>query len=105
MNYFIFQSTTARYDLRKKFVEEESAIWFATRYRSVMSPGDVVFFWLAGPDNIKGIYGWGELESVPFDKPEWNAYGVKVRYKQLLSKYISVKPLVIQPYIDTRSNH
>jgi hypothetical protein len=37
------------------------APWKATRYRSDFRPGDVVFYWEAGPAG--GLRGWGELET------------------------------------------
>lgn len=67
MNYWIFQAKPERFDLRKPGTIEagKSDDWDATRYRSEMMPGDKVFFWLAGNEDHRGIYGWGELTSEP----------------------------------------
>lgn len=45
-----------------------------------MHPGDIVFFWMAGAPNIRGVYGWGEITSEPYMKEGWGSHGVDVRY-------------------------
>ena len=90
MNYWIFQAIPERYDLREKLVEGRKVTWYATRYRSRMLPGDIVFFWLGGPEDIRGIYGWGRLTSSPYIKPEWESYGVDVRYEKRLKSHVSI---------------
>lgn len=90
MNYWIFQAIPKRYDLQEKLVEGIKVTWYATRNRSQMSPGDIVFFWLGGPENIRGIYGWGRLASSPYIKPEWDSYGVDVMYEKRLESHIPV---------------
>ena len=97
MNYWIFQATPQRYDLRVKFVEGQTVTWYATRYRSPMEPGDIVFFWLAGPSNIKGIYGWGRLTGSPYPKPEWESYGVDVKYEKRLESPIPYQIIDTDP--------
>ncbi len=64
--------------------------WYATRYRSLMFPGDIVFFWLGGSQKIKGIYGWGRLTSSPYSKPEWKSSGVDVKYEIRLKPHVSI---------------
>jgi predicted RNA-binding protein with PUA-like domain len=91
MNYWIFQAIPERYDLRERLVEGEKVTWYATRYRSRMAAGDVVFFWLGGAEVIRGIYGWGRLTSSPYMKPEWEAYGVDVRYEKRFKSHVSVR--------------
>lgn len=88
MNYWIFQAIPERYDLRSALVEGREVTWYATRYRSYMSPGDLVFFWLGGPEEIRGIYGWGKLTSQPYVKPAWDSHGVDVRYEKRLASHV-----------------
>jgi predicted RNA-binding protein with PUA-like domain len=91
MNYWIFQAVPERYDLRERLVEGEEVTWYATRYRSYMSAGDLVFFWLGGPESIRGIYGWGRLISSPYMKPELETYGVDVQYEKRLGSHVAVR--------------
>lgn len=93
MNYWIFQAVPERYDLREKLVEGRKVTWYATRYRSHMSPGDIVFFWLGGPGATRGIYGWGRLTSSPYIKTEWESYGVDVKYEKRLKSHVSVREI------------
>ncbi|MDR8394536.1 EVE domain-containing protein [Aliifodinibius sp. S!AR15-10] len=97
MNFWIFQSIPDRYDLRQKLVEGKKVTWYATRYRSLMEIGDIVFFWLAGQENIRGIYGWGNIDSEPYIKPNWNSHGVDVIFKKRLSHHISVNKIKSNP--------
>ena len=64
MSYWIFQSVIERQDLRVTLQEQKEDTRLASRYRQQMSPDDLVFFWLAGDEDIRGIYGWGILLSV-----------------------------------------
>lgn len=93
MNFWIFQAVPDRYDLREKGIIKagKKDTWYATRYRSRMSVGDIVFFWLAGAEDTRGIYGLGKLISTPYKKPEWDSYGVDVEYKQRVVPHISVQ--------------
>ena len=90
MNYWIFQSVPKRYDLRERLLEGVEVTWYATRYRNRMLVGDVVFFWLAGPPDIRGIYGWGKLTSTPYRKDAWRSHGVDVRFEKRLKAHLSV---------------
>lgn len=93
MNYWIFQSTPDRYDLRNDniIIKNKTDIWYATRYRDRMAIGEIVFFWLSGDESIKGIYGKGEIVSLPYKKENWGTYGINVRYEKKLSNPISVQ--------------
>jgi predicted RNA-binding protein with PUA-like domain len=93
MNYWIFQAVSDRYDLRDELVEGRKVTWYATRYRGQMLPGDIVFYWLGGPQGIRGIYGWGRLTSAPYAKPEWDSYGVDVKYEKRLKFHISLEQI------------
>ncbi len=88
MNYWIFQAVLERYNLPEELRtrKEQVVTWYATRYRSHMAPGDLVYFWLGGDRSIKGIYGWGTLASAPYVKPSWETYGVDVEYEMIFSQ-------------------
>jgi predicted RNA-binding protein with PUA-like domain len=90
MNYWIFQAVPDRYDLREEPADGENITWYATRYRSRMEIGDLVFFWLGGPPDIRGIYGWGHLTGKPYIIPSWSDYGVDVRFEKRLRPHLSV---------------
>lgn len=81
MNVFVFQSVPERYDLRHVIQPGTKDIWYATRYRNKMEPGDIVFFWMAGDEHFRGLYGWGQIVSIPYLKEEWESHGVDVIYK------------------------
>jgi hypothetical protein len=95
MNFWIFQAVSDRYDLREIGIIKtgKKVTWYATRYRSRMSIGDTVFFWLGGTEDIRGIYGRGKLISTPYKKPEWDAYGIDVEYEQRVDPHVSVQEI------------
>lgn len=93
MTYWIFQAVEERYPLREKLQEGRRETWYATRYRNDMKTGDIVFFWLGGSRDVRGIYGWGRLESEPYIKPAWDAHGVDVVYETRLSQYIPIEEI------------
>jgi hypothetical protein len=66
MNAWIFQSKPSQTDLRTELRVGAVDQWMATRYRSEMRDGDVVYFWLAGNANIRGVYGRGRIVGEPF---------------------------------------
>lgn len=86
MSSFIFQSVIERYDLSQNLIPGSQDTWYATRYRRDMKPGDIVFFWQAGPASVRGVYGWGKLISTPYEKPDWDSHGVDVEYMHRLSE-------------------
>jgi len=45
-----------------------------------MHPGDLVFFWMAGDEHFRGLYGWGRIASKPYLKAGWGSHGVDVSY-------------------------
>jgi hypothetical protein len=81
MNTFIFQSVEDRFDLRKKLELGKKDTWYATRYRGDMNPDDVVYFWMGGSSEIRGLYGWGMITREPYMKSGWDSHGVDVTYK------------------------
>ena len=90
MNYWIFQSVVEQQDLRHRLQEGKEDIRLASRYRQQMSTGDLVFFWLGGPDDIRGIYGWGKLLSEPEFNNDRQEYRVRVRYDKRLTDHLRV---------------
>ena len=89
MNIFIFQSLPDRFDLRTKLIPGTKDTWYATRYRSEMKVGDLVYFWMGGEERFRGIYGWGKITSEPYKKTNWDSYGVDVEYLYKFSKPIT----------------
>jgi EVE domain len=88
MSAWIFQSKPSQTDLRKELKVGAVDPWMATRYRSEMRDGDIVYFWLAGDPEIRGIYGRGRIEGAPFrDEDGTPLINVKVekRYRERLS--------------------
>lgn len=89
MNYFIFQSRQDWHDLSRPGKIEVGKVerWDATRYRSEMHDGDMVFLWLASPDpEVRGIYGCGVLVGDPYREGE--DYFVKVRHEARYRKHL-----------------
>lgn len=93
MNYWIFQSVVEQQDLRERLQEGKEDTRLASRYRQQMSVGDLVFFWLGGSDDIRGIYGWGKLLSGPEFSDDRQEYRVRVRYNKRLKNHLSVSQL------------
>jgi len=100
MNVFIFQSVPDRNDLRRELLAGESDTWYATRYRNEMKPNDLVYFWMGGDENIRGLYGWGTLESEAYLEKEWDSYGVDVNYKVRFTKPILAKDIKRRPKLE-----
>jgi hypothetical protein len=81
---FIFQAKKREGDagdLRIFVVEGLTDVWVASRCHKIMAPGDLVFFWMAGPIEIRGIYGWGVLISVAERDLQNGGFSVNVRYE------------------------
>jgi hypothetical protein len=97
MDYWLFQALTENYPLREKLIDGNLETWYATRYRSRMSPGDLVYFALGGLEDIKGTYRWGQLKFSPYRKSEWEAYGVDVLYVRRLEPYLSISQIKADP--------
>lgn len=83
---FIFQSRFDRFDLSTQLRPNATQRWVASRYRTAMRPGDIVYLWLAGPEDIRGIYGWGTIKSFPKRSRNGNDYGVEIRVDTALSR-------------------
>jgi len=94
MNAFLFQSIASRFDLRNEMLPGKRDVWYATRYRNEMNPGDLVFFWMGGEKDLRGLYGLGHLASKPYLKPSWDSFGVDVLYDEKLNQPILATSLV-----------
>jgi len=84
-NTFIFRAKRREGDegdLRIFIVEGLTDIWLASKSHRIMAPGDIVFFWMAGKPEIRGIYGWGILISVAEKDFEDGSLSVSVRYER-----------------------
>lgn len=97
MNTFLFQSVPDRFDLRKEIRPGETDVWYATRYRSEMNPGDVVFFWMGGDEHFRGLYGWGHILSRPYLKAGWDSHGVNVKYDVKFDRPVLAKSIRRDP--------
>lgn len=97
MNYWIFQSIPQRFNLQIELIEGKKDTWYATRYLNLLKSGDLVFFWQAGSENIRGLYGWGKIASSPYLKPEWTKHGIDVKYEKRLEPHISVNKIKSDP--------
>lgn len=95
MQNWMFQSIADRYDLRNPDIVEvgKKDTWYATRYKNRMQEGDTVYFWLGGVGEQRGIYTIGKIISAPYQKPEWDAYGIDVIYEKILDTPLTVNTL------------
>ena len=84
-NAFVFQSRPDRFDLRTELKAGAKQTWEASRYRLAMRPGDLVYFWLAGPEAIRGIYGWGQIKRPPYRRVGESTYSVDVIVEEVFS--------------------
>jgi hypothetical protein len=76
---FIFQAVPSRYDLRTELIPGRRVSWLASRYLEQMVQGEIVYFWLAGEAETRGIYGWGTISgSAP--QPMGSEYRIEVEY-------------------------
>jgi hypothetical protein len=94
MKAFIFQSLQDRFDLRSKLLTGERKTWRATRYQSIMDIGDLIFFWMGGEPEIRGIYGWGSLTSKAYSRGEWDTHGVDAVCEHRLDPPLLARELV-----------
>jgi hypothetical protein len=85
MNYWILQTTDPSDvdDIR----EGEDDTWRASQNRQQMTEGDLAFFWLGGPPEIRGVYGWGTLLSG--SQPGDDQFEVRVRYGKVFASHLS----------------
>jgi predicted RNA-binding protein with PUA-like domain len=103
MSCWIFQNTPDLWDLREEFIEGREGWHTVSRYADQMEPGDIVFFWMAGPASIRGIYGWGKLTSTPYRHREPNHDVVNVRYVTRLRAPLLAVDLKVVPELKSLS--
>jgi EVE domain len=89
MTAWIFQSKPDQTDLRYELTVGAVDPWMATRYRSEMRDGDVVYFWLAGGPDIRGVYGRGRIVGEPFRERDGTPL-IKVKVEQRYRKPLGV---------------
>ena len=87
---FLFQATAANYE-RARPEPGKTVWWRAQRYRSLMHPGSLVFFWVAGEDTIRGLHGWGRLASEPYKKDA--DFLVDVRFERHIEPHIGASAI------------
>lgn len=92
---WIFQSRPDRFDLRTELITGKNEQWLASRYRDLMEPGDIVFYWLSGEDEHKGIYGWGRISSSPANSRDGTS--VVVHNEEKLPQHIPVEKIRATP--------
>lgn len=94
-NSWIFQSVVDRYDLRDDEVVRAGKrdTWYATRYLKKMQSGDLVYFWLGGLGEERGIYAFGHLDSEPYQKDSWDSAGIDVVYESRVTPPLVVNEL------------
>lgn len=97
MNYWIFQCKKERYDISDSGIlfDGMTGWWTANQYRSEMKPGDRVFFWLAGDKKYRGIYGVGELTSLPYQwkNGDKQGFSVDVKCSKRFDQYLPAQKL------------
>ncbi len=82
MRTWIFQ-TTARNRIETMHQGHVDQ-WCVRRYWREMQPDDLVFVWLAGSLDRRGIHGWGRLTSQAYRVPDAESLQIGVRYEQRL---------------------
>jgi hypothetical protein len=97
MTSWIFQSTIERQDLRQTLQEGKEDTRLASRYREPMAPGDLVYFWLAGAEEVRGIYGWGTLLARPDFDERRQEFRVAVRYERRLQNHLPAAEIQDNP--------
>jgi hypothetical protein len=100
MNFWIFQAVPGRFDLRDpaNLHDGMDGWWHATRYRTRMCPGDLVYFWLGGDEATRGIYGWGRITSEPYEKH--GGFRVDVHVQRRLPAPVNIAQIRATPKLD-----
>lgn len=60
-----------------------------------MSKGDLVYFWMGGDESIRGVYGWGNISSVPFEKD--GGYRVGIHVSKRLPSHLHIDAIRTNP--------
>jgi len=97
MSGFMFQASEDHYDLRVQPQPGSVIHWRAQRYRSLMMPGKIVFFWLAGDSPYRGLHGWGALTSSPYEHGDH--YRVDVRFDHRIVPHVPADAVRADPIL------
>ena len=97
MSGFLFQATADNYDLRVQPEPGAVISWRAQRHRSLMLPGKIVFFWLAGDIDYRGLHGWGALTSRPYERGDH--YRVDVRFDHRIVPHVPASAVQGDPVL------
>lgn len=96
---FIFQAKPTIYDLKTRLEVGREVGWLASRLRDEMKHGDVVYYWSAGEEERRGIYGWGNITSNgPFVDSK-GTYRVAVTCRKIFPHHINVMELRANPIL------
>ena len=63
---FIFQSNFDDLNVEQTLKPGSHQVWYANQHRKKMMPGDRVYIWRSGPEGVRGIYGWANLNSAAY---------------------------------------
>jgi len=94
---FLFQATDDHYDFRTRPAPGAIIWWRAQRYRSLMRPGGLVFFWQAGQETVRGLHGWGRLVSEPYRQAD--DFRVDVRFDCRIQPHIPASVIRAEPIL------
>lgn len=94
---FIFQAIPERYDLISELRGGKRVAWLASRYRREMNRGDVVYLWLGGDIESRGIYGWGTISSDSAVQDEEDTYRIAVTYQKRFPSFIAAHEIRSHP--------
>jgi hypothetical protein len=97
MTGFLFQASADHYDLRVQPQPGAIVSWRAQRYRSLMLPGKIVFFWLAGESAYRGLHGWGTLTSAPYEHGDH--YEVDARFDHRIVPHVPASVIQTNPVL------
>lgn len=96
---FIFQAKPTIYDLTTRLEVSREVGWLASRYRDQMRRGDIVYFWSAGDEKRRGIYGWGDITSDGAFVDSKGTYRGAVTCRKVFPHHINVAELRADPIL------
>ena len=96
---FLFQAKPAIYDLTTRLEVGREVGWLASWHRDKMRRGDVVYYWSAGPEKRRGIYGWGNITSDGAFVHSRTTYRVAVTCRKIFPHHINVTQLRADPIL------
>jgi hypothetical protein len=85
---WLFQAVPKRYNLEEELHAGRTETWLVTRFAREIEKGDLVFLWMAGSPEVRGLYGWGRVvDDGPRFYKDWGN-GVAVRYEKRFPTHI-----------------